>query len=244
MGRLIIYGDIHGCIEEFKALRKRLNPSCHDTEVIAGDLVNKGPASHAVIEYARTHQIKAILGNHEERFLRYHRYEMMHRERGIKNPMAMNKEERNIYKSFSNNDLEYLESLPFYLKFDHITIVHGGLSNHYKLKNLDRHRREKILRMRYVDRDHHFVSVDASPKKHLFWSECYNGKEGFIVYGHTPFETPRYDEYALGIDTGCVYGGALSAVVFNDPKVIAFEVVSQPAFQTYTQSSRFKKSAS
>ena len=65
MARTIIFGDVHGCIEELTTLWERLAPGPGDVVVSAGDLVHKGPDDGAVVRWCRTHGVVLTLGNHE-----------------------------------------------------------------------------------------------------------------------------------------------------------------------------------
>jgi hypothetical protein len=69
--------------------------------------------------------------------------------------------------------------------------------------------------MRYLNKDGKPIPYKNFKDRHSFWSETYNGREGFIIFGHQPFKEPKIEEHAIGIDTGAVYGGSLSAIVFN-----------------------------
>lgn len=68
--RLIVYGDVHGCLDEFKELRHKITPRPNDIEVSLGDIINKGPHSKELIEYFMLHKILLITGNHEDKILR------------------------------------------------------------------------------------------------------------------------------------------------------------------------------
>ncbi len=70
MGRTIAIGDVHGCARELEKLLKKLNPQKSDRIIQLGDLINKGPDSHAAISLARSHDIQSIMGNHEMRLLK------------------------------------------------------------------------------------------------------------------------------------------------------------------------------
>jgi diadenosine tetraphosphatase ApaH/serine/threonine PP2A family protein phosphatase len=59
------------------------------------------------------------------------------------------------------------------------------------------------------------VPREKRKKDDVLWAEQWRG-ERFVVYGHTPVREPRFDERALGLDTGCVYGGKLTAAVLED----------------------------
>ena len=60
MSNLIIYGDIHGCYDEFTSLRKKINPSKDDTEVCVGDIVTKGKNSIKLFKYIQKYDIKSV----------------------------------------------------------------------------------------------------------------------------------------------------------------------------------------
>ena len=69
----------------------------------------------------------------------------------------------------------------------------------------------------------HYGEEDDSS---IFWADLYDGNEGFVVYGHQSFKEPKKSKHALGIDTGCVYGNKLSAVVFNSGSVDDYSIQS------------------
>jgi len=71
MANLIIYGDLHGCYNEFLFLRKKINPNENDIEVCVGDIITKGKESIKVLRYLQKHNIRSVLGNHEDKILRY-----------------------------------------------------------------------------------------------------------------------------------------------------------------------------
>ena len=73
--RKIIIGDIHGCIDELKSLVSKIAITSNDELFFIGDLIDKGPDSVAVVKYvyalSKKNKTILILGNHEEKFLRY-----------------------------------------------------------------------------------------------------------------------------------------------------------------------------
>ena len=69
MPRTIAIGDVHGCADEFEELLKRLKLKSDDKVIQVGDLVNRGPDSHRVVELAREYQVESIIGNHELRLI-------------------------------------------------------------------------------------------------------------------------------------------------------------------------------
>ena len=212
MNQLIIYGDIHGCYNEFTSLRKKINPQKNDIEVCVGDIVTKGKDSIKTLDFIIEHNINSVLGNHEDKLLRY----LAHQKSNKKNPITLDTDEQNIIDNLTNEHIQYLESLPLYLKYRDITIVHGGIQNHLDLDNLSKRKVQNILRLRYLDREENFVAYGKEDETSVFWADIYNGSNGFVVYGHQWFKDVKQNDYSLGIDTGCVYGNKLSAVIFTD----------------------------
>ncbi|OJA03677.1 hypothetical protein BGC33_06680, partial [Bathymodiolus thermophilus thioautotrophic gill symbiont] len=107
-----------------------------------------------------------------------------------------------------------------------ITILHGGLQNRQNLNKISKKSRAQILRLRFLDQDHNFVTFGKEDEKSIFWADIYNGGQGFVVYGHQNFNEVKINQHALGIDTGCVYGGKLSAAIFQEIKDEKFSIES------------------
>ena len=201
MGRIIIYGDIHGCLDEWMLLRKELRITPEDAEISVGDLLSKGPKPLATLRYARQHGITTVLGNHEERFLEIAH---AHQERpGV----TLHRASQKIYQKLDSADLAYLFAMPRFVRIANLTIVHAGLTNAINLQNIQPEEEGLLTRLRYISRG-------AGTYEYVFWAEVYNGNQGFVVYGHTPQDLTRHPN-ALGIDTGCVYGEQLTAAVFE-----------------------------
>lgn len=211
MNKLIIYGDIHGCYDEFINLRKKINPLKGDIEVCVGDIITRGKDSIKTLRYIQEHDIKSVLGNHEDKIIRY----LQHEKVALKNPVVLDEDEQNIVNNLNSKDIDFLMSLPLCMKFENITILHGGLKNSYDLDNLTRNEKSKILRMRYLDNNQNFITFGKEKNDSIFWADLYDGNQGFVVYGHQWFQEVKINQFAVGIDTGCVYGNKLTAVVFE-----------------------------
>jgi diadenosine tetraphosphatase ApaH/serine/threonine PP2A family protein phosphatase len=201
MGRIIIYGDIHGCLEELKELRRTLQVTSADLEISVGDLLSKGPHPVQTLRYARKNGILTVLGNHEERYLEI---AAAHKHRpGV----TLHRASQKHYEKLDTADLAYLFAMPRFIKISNLTVVHAGLTNTIDLDRLQDGEDALLTRLRYVSRG-------MGSYEYVFWAEIYNGTQGFVVYGHTPQGITRHP-YALGIDTGCVYGEKLTAAVFE-----------------------------
>ena len=70
--RLLIIGDVHGMLDELKDLlgKADYNSSRGDRVIFVGDLVNKGPKSSGVVQYAMDINATTVRGNHEDKVLR------------------------------------------------------------------------------------------------------------------------------------------------------------------------------
>ena len=222
MSKLIIYGDIHGCYDELKKLRKKIAPKKRSIEVCVGDIITRGKDSIKVLDYLIKHGIKSVLGNHEDKILRY----LEHEKSNKKNPISLDKDEQNIIENLTSKHIKYLKKLPVYLKYEDITILHGGLQNHMNLEKLSKRDKQKVLRLRYLDYNRHFLSYGKENKTSVFWADVYNGQQGFIVYGHQRNMEVNKNRYSIGIDTGCASGNKLSAAIFKKFKVDSLSIES------------------
>ncbi|MDC9715123.1 MAG: metallophosphoesterase [Gammaproteobacteria bacterium] len=222
MSRLIIYGDIHGCYDELVQLRQKINPKKDDIEVCVGDVITRGSDSIKTLRYLQSNSIKSTLGNHEDKIIRY----LAHQKNLKKNPINLDEDEQNIINRLNAEDIKYLQNMRLFMRFSKITILHGGLQNHQKLDDVSKKSHAKILRLRYLDEDRNFVSYGQEDDKSIFWADIYDGNQGFIVYGHQNFNKVKVNKHALGVDTGCVYGGKLSAAIFEDSNNKKFSIES------------------
>lgn len=110
----------------------------------------------------------------------------------------------------------WIESLPFVISWNDMMAVHGGVSPN---RPLTVQSPDDIVEMRSIPPENGYDGP--------FWFESYSGPPT-VVFGHTVSRAPIKCEWAIGLDTGCVHGGALTAYgVTND------EFVSVPAEHTY-----------
>ena len=216
MNKIIIYGDLHGCLEEFKELRAKVNPSSNDQEIIIGDILDRGLYSNEVLEYVRENNILSILGNHENKYVRYKKHEDNFLQTSKKNPMNLSDDKLEIFNKLSIEDFKYLESLPYFIKIDNLTLVHAGLTNKIDLNTAKKKELEKVLWIRTLDENQKTLGLNDDNPSAKFWSEYYDGNQGIVIYGHEPFEEIKIDKYSIGIDTGCVYGNKLTALVVTN----------------------------
>ena len=233
-GRLIIVGDVHGCLQELRQLMERIEPAVEDRIIFIGDLIDKGPDSVGVVrfvmELAKSRRVELILGNHEEKFLRYVR----HCREGDGKELQMQGTESYpvLMESLTKEELRWLEGAYYslHLPEQNLLLVHAGIPHqvHFPLPATYRYGihspkefkgLELLTLTRYLNPEGQFVSLRHETPQDIFWAESYDGRYGHMVFGHQPFPddpAPRRFPHATGIDTGCVQGGRLSAILFND----------------------------
>ena len=231
--RHIIIGDIHGCIKEFSNLLDKLQLTSEDKLYSVGDVIDKGPDPIGCIRLARQLNIQTVRGNHEDKPIRWLRHEEQSKITKKKNPMSsVSAEEKLIYNQLNEEDINWLKHLPLSYKLEQFNtiIVHGGFLPGLEIDVQLKKRSREVLRMRYVTEDTgEFVSIMSAiqPPNTLLWTEAYNGPYN-VVYGHIThsFENPRIDFIernkveCVGIDTGCVTGGRLTAYILEDKSFV------------------------
>lgn len=216
--RIIIYGDLHGCFEEFIELRNKINPTVFDREIVLGDILDKGPFEIELLRYLRENKIESILGNHEDKYIRYFKHLKLFEETGKEIEVKLSASQSELFNKLNRNDLEYLESFPSFLKIENLTLVHGGLTNDIDLENLSKKDIKMIVRLRYLNENNIVSHVNHKNEYNERWAKFYDGNQGIVVYGHQIFDDVMYDKFSIGIDTGCVYGNKLSAMIVTDTK--------------------------
>ena len=110
-----------------------------------------------------------------------------------------------------------------------VVVVHGGVLPDGSCP------REAALELRYVRPDgNRWRMVPRGKEKpgDRFWSEVWEG-DHIVVYGHTPQRDPKIDRRAIGLDTGCVYGGKLTAAIFESPE--RWTLADVPARRAYSR---------
>ena len=207
-GRLIAVGDIHGCHAEFAEILRLLELGEGDRLVLLGDLVNRGPDSLAVLDLAREHAAASLLGNHELRLLKF---------RKTGDRKYMKEHDLETFDKLRPEDWAYLEAMPLTFEEPQLNtvFVHGGF---LPSEPWQRQPAEVVTRIQVVDKD-------GRPRKRAdapdapSWADLWGGPP-FVVYGHTPRPGAYKLKWSIGIDTGCVLGGQLSAYVLPERRIV------------------------
>jgi serine/threonine protein phosphatase 1 len=207
-GRTIAIGDIHGCYQELAALLARLQPTSDDTLIFLGDLVNRGPDSHRVIEIAQESKAICLMGNHELRLLEH---------RQAKGQTKLKEDDAVTMERLEKSDWEFMAAMPLtYLDERHDTLfVHGGFLPGIPWAAQDAN---TVTRIQVIDRIGRPAKRADCPTGE-FWADLWTGPP-YVVYGHTPRPDIYKLKWSAGIDTACVLGGHLTAFVLPDRRFV------------------------
>jgi hypothetical protein len=222
--RTIVIGDVHGCLEEFLDLLVKVGHRPHEDRVILlGDLMDRGPHPVALVRLVAAMGFDCVASNHDMKHVQYAEREKQFRETGRPNGMRPFTGERLAqHLELTSEDLAFLAARPGYLRFEAggrtWLTVHAGIPTDKPLE-LVLTKVEALTRTRYVHRDGRQCGSEPAPGD-LFWTDCWKGPQS-VLYGHNvhsleaPLVTLRKGVVTIGMDTGCVFGGHLSAAVFD-----------------------------
>jgi hypothetical protein len=207
-GRLIAIGDIHGCYKEFADLLEKLDLEKHDRVILLGDLINRGPDSSKVIALAREYATASLLGNHELRHLNYRRTD---------DPSHLKKYDYATIEQLRGKDWDYLEDMKLTYQDPDLGVVfvHAGFLPD---RPWQRQPARIVTRIQVIGKDgepHKRSEMPHAPH----WSGLWSGPP-FVVYGHTARPEVVRTKWTLGIDTACVLGGALTAYILPEKKIV------------------------
>lgn len=206
MARTIIFGDVHGCHEEWRDLLDLLAVTSDDTLVSVGDLVARGPSSRKTLELARSlPNLRCVLGNHEVRCL----------QRWSDGGPPIDDNDRTMREDLGearNELLAWVDTWPYAIEDDDWIVIHAGLRPGIPLSEQTP---EDLTRLRTLG--------ESGPA----WHEHYDG-EKLVIYGHWAAAGLTIRPRTIGLDSGCVYGGRLSACLLPERRI-----VSVPARRMY-----------
>lgn len=198
--RIAAIGDIHGCRKQFKKLLKAImlaEPKL-DQIVLLGDYVDRGPDSKGVIDMMINwdHDIELVClrGNHEDMMIR----SVLHNS-AIWATWVRNGGKQTIESIGGENLDHYARWLDENCKTSHnqdgLFFAHAGANPNYSLDEQD-------------DEDLMWIRNEFLSSNHNFGQ--------IVVHGHTPKDKPEIRHNRINLDTGCCYGGKLSAGIFHD----------------------------
>lgn len=199
MSRIIIFGDVHGCHEEWRDLIEKTKPEKKDILISVGDLICKGPSSKKTLDFALSlPNLKCIVGNHELHFLKAWKSRKLDDLSKDYQKRALDELGKDL-----NRYMEWIETWPFYLDLEECLVVHAGIRAGIPL---EKQSSEELCNLRNLE--------DGTA-----WHENYKGKK-LIGYGHWARQGLCVKENTIGLDSGCVYGKKLSALILPGREIV------------------------
>ena len=234
-GPFDIIGDIHGCRDELVSLLAKLgyevaedgSTAAHAEErkaVFLGDLVDRGPNTPAVLRLVMgmvaSGSAVCVPGNHENKLVRALRGRDVQVTHGLAESLAQLQRET---PEFRQQSLEFLDGLVSHFVLDdrRLVVAHAGMREEMQGRASAAVRAFALYGETTGETDEFGLPVRYP------WASEYRGK-ATVVYGHTPVPQSEWVNNTINIDTGCVFGGALTALRYPER-----ELVSVPAMQTY-----------
>ena len=214
--RTIFVGDIHGCVAELRELLAKLafNASV-DRLLLTGDAFSRGPEPLATWELIEDLQPEMVLGNHDDRLMR-----QLRDYSDGKTPKFRHANQESVFSALlpvSGKLLAWLESVPLYILEEQFLLVHAGINPELGLDETSRKE---------------FLTIRTWPPRNGIegprWHDRYDGDiEGrILIFGH---DAPgglvvRSDSAGstsmVGLDSGCIYGGELSAFILEEELLV------------------------
>jgi diadenosine tetraphosphatase ApaH/serine/threonine PP2A family protein phosphatase len=225
--KTIVIGDVHGCLAELRTLVEEVGYRKDiDRCIVAGDIVDRGPDSAGCVKYLMEIGAQAVMGNHDSKLLR----RWTHIEKAISNPRYVNPMKSSVDQERTISQLgeverSWLRALPYHIWLpEYNTVVcHAGMVPDVPLEN---QKAETLMMVRFIDKDSSkmvgmIMPGYKQPENSYYWAERWNGDYD-VIFGHNVVSLDDIQIWqnaggrAIGIDTGCVYGGRLTALVLSE----------------------------
>lgn len=232
-GPFDIIGDVHGCAGELEALLVRLGygvkwrgtpgaprvevtPPSGRRAVFVGDLVDRGPRSPDVLRIVmgmvESGVAFAVPGNHDVKFQRWLDGRDVKATHGLDRTITQFGPEPKAFRAAVRN---FFKSLPIYLWLDggQLAVAHAGI----KEEMLGHHTGEVRRFCLYGETSGETDKFGLPIRYH--WAAEYRGRTA-IVYGHTPVPDADWVNATICLDTGCCFGGKLTALRWPERDIV------------------------
>ncbi|HYI40382.1 MAG TPA: polynucleotide kinase-phosphatase [Allosphingosinicella sp.] len=236
-GPFDIIGDVHGCADELERLLGELGycvawdgkavqvtPPEGRRAIFVGDLVDRGPRSPDVLRIAR-HMVEsgtalAVVGNHDEKLKRHLSGRNVKPTHGLAETIEQLGEEP---PEFARDMRQWLDGLVSHYVLDGgaLVVAHAGLKEEMQGRASSAVRAFAMYGETNGEIDEFGLPVRYD------WAADYKGRAK-VVYGHTPVPEASWVNGTICIDTGCCFGGKLTALRWPE-----MELASVPAARTY-----------
>ncbi|MEV6976815.1 polynucleotide kinase-phosphatase [Kitasatospora sp. NPDC093806] len=230
-GPFDLVGDVHGCRAELEELLGRLGyrlvrdaagrpvdavPPAGRTAVFVGDLVDRGPDTPGVLRLvmgmvAAGHAL-CVSGNHEQKLARALDGERVTLSYGLRESMEQLEAEPAEFRAEARAFIGGLAD-HYLLDGGALVVCHAGLPERYHGRSSGRVRAHALYGESTGETDEYGL-----PVRHP-WAEEYRGR-ALVVYGHTPLPAASFLHNTVCLDTGCVFGGRLTALRYPERELV------------------------
>ena len=232
LGPFDVIGDVHGCRSELETLLERLGydlvrddqgrpvDAAHPDgrrPVFVGDLVDRGPDSSGVLRLVmgmvRNGHALCVPGNHENKLVRALNGRQVQVSHGLEETLAQLARET---PEFRSEVAEFCYGLVSHLVLDEgrLVVAHAGLKEAYHGRASGRVRSFALYGDSTGETDEFGLPVRYP------WADDYRGR-AMVLYGHTPTPELEWVNNTLCLDTGCVFGGRLSALRYPEKETVS-----------------------
>jgi protein phosphatase len=250
-GPFDIIGDVHGCCDELEKLLQQLGYQLQEaqpadplwgnqayvhpekrTAVFLGDIVDRGPriiaALRTVRNMAKAGTAYCVPGNHDSKLRRKLSGKDVQITHGLQESLAEIEGLPYIREPFAKEASEFIDGLISHYIFDNgkLVVAHAGMREEMQGRCSAKVRDFALYGETTGETDEFGLPVRYN------WAAEYRG-QAMVVYGHTPVPEPEWLNRTINIDTGCVFGGKLTALRYPEK-----EIISIPAAGIYCKPSR------
>jgi protein phosphatase len=241
-GPFDIIGDVHGSYEELTTLLAQLGYRLQDQAeaaraippdgrraIFVGDLVDRGPRIPEVLRLVMRMVDEGtafcVPGNHDMKLMRKLKGRDVQLTHGLADSIAQLDKEP---PEFKKQVVKFLDDLVSHYVFDDgkLVVAHAGMKEEMQGRGSGKVRDFALYGETTGETDEYGLPVRYN------WAAEYRGK-AMVVYGHTPVAEPEWLNRTINIDTGCVFGGKLTALRYPER-----ELISVPALRTYYESAK------
>jgi len=239
-GPFDVIGDIHGCYDELEQLLGLMGYEItgqgpelsarhpEDRRVIfVGDLVDRGPKTPKVLRLVMN-MVKdgtglCVAGNHDVKLMRKLRGKDVRLTHGLRESVEQLEKETQEFRQIVADFIESLTS-HYVLDGGKLVVAHAGMKEEYQGRASGRVKEFGLYGETTGQKDEYGLPVRYP------WAQDYHG-DATVVYGHTPVAEASWVNGTICLDTGCVFGGKLTALRYPE-----LELVSVKAARTYYES--------
>ena len=247
-GPFDIIGDVHGCADELESLLRVLDYEQAEVEgsdgestvatwrhpegrraVFVGDLVDRGPrvvdVLNLVMSMCASGNARCVPGNHDKKLLEKLNGKDVKVAHGLTETLAQIEDQSDEWKARVKT---FIDKMVSHYVFDDgkLVVAHAGMKAEMQGRGSGAVRSFALYGETTGETDEFGLPVRYP------WAKEYRGSAA-VVYGHTPVPEPEWLNNTLNIDTGCVFGGKLTALRYPER-----EVVSVPSQRVYAKPAR------